>query len=242
MASPWFFVEVLPGAGSAVALDPREAKHALGARRLGAGDEVVLFDGRGGLAKAAIEAGRSRAGLAARVLELSHAAAPARAIHLAAALPKGDRSAVMLSMATQLGMKTFTPLRCARSEVEPGPGSAERWQRIMIEACKQSRRPFLPRLHRAEEPLHVLQRSDTVALFAHPGGASIVEALAEREAPDVTLLVGPEGGFTQEEVRSLTDAVAVQVDLGPGILRIETAAALMVGAAMLRGHESAAPE
>lgn len=252
MSPPWFFVEILPPSGGAVALDAREARHATGSRRLSPGDEVMLFDGKGGLASATIEAGAERSTLAARVASIAAAAPPPAAIHLAAALPKGDRAATMLAMATQLGMTSFTPLVCARGIVEPGPTAPERWSRILIEACKQSRRPFLPSIHHAGPVIDVATRevaAGSGTFFAHPGGEVAIQSFGNRCGPSaavqaesadrrgrIALLVGPEGGFTNEEVAQLTHAGARQVDLGPGILRIETAAALMVGLAMLTSH------
>jgi len=245
---PWFFVEVLPGPGGAIALDAREARHAAGSRRLGPGDDVVLFDGRGGLAHASIEEGPNRTSITARVRSVEAAPLPTVLIHLAAALPKGDRAATMLGMAAQGGMTSFTPLLCQRGVVEPGPNAAERWRRILIEACKQSRRATLPEIHRPATPVELVDRDmqhRATVLFAHPGGEALIKALAagpertpwnvgmEEPPARVTCLVGPEAGFTDEEITAMNERGAQRVDLGPGTLRIETAAVLMVGAAML---------
>src|SRR3989344_4555511 len=77
---------------------------------------------------------------------------PRPAVHLACALPKGDRAAVLLDMATQLGMVRFTPLMCARNVVKPGANSRERLRRICLEACKQSRRFYLPEIEAPARP------------------------------------------------------------------------------------------
>jgi 16S rRNA (uracil1498-N3)-methyltransferase len=247
-SSPWFFIEVLPAAGECIALDAQEARHATGSRRLSAGDDVVLFDGRGGMARASIEEGPNRFSIAVRVRSVEAAPPQAVLIHLAAALPKGDRAATMLGMAAQCGMTSFTPLLCEHGVVEPGPNAGERWRRILIETCKQSRRTTLPEIRPPATPVELVDcevQDRAIVLFAHPGGESFVKALAAsaewttRDAAAgiwptrVTCLVGPEGGFTDKEVADMKGAGAQQVGLGTGILRIETAAVLMVGVAML---------
>lgn len=238
MSSPWFFAERLPADGELVALAAEEARHATAARRLALGDTLTLFDGNGGLAQAAIAGLPTRGrGLDLRVQSRIQAPLPTRRFHIAAALPKGDRAATLLDMTTQLGMTAFTPLACAHSVVVPT--RADRWQRICIEACKQSRRAYLPQLHTSASPLAAIQTfmsapagSDaTCALYAHPGGRAL--AATDLTAARYLLLIGPEGGFSEDEVAAMTAAGAVRIDLGAGILRVETAAVALLAALSL---------
>ena len=236
MSDPLFYAPEVPGIGNTVILGGEEAQHAAGSRRLHAGDALWLFDGRGLLARTTVIAldkrGRS---IELRVEERRKEAAPARRLHLASALPKGDRQSVLLDMATQLGMTDFTPLRCERSVVSASTNSAERWARVCLSACKQSRRLFLPALHPESTP-EALPLAGP-ALLAHPDGGALRAALPGAQS-SLTLLVGPEGGFTESELRTFEDAGARRVSLGRSILRIESAAVAMLAAVQFAGERA----
>lgn len=216
--------------GEQVRLVGDEARHAAVVRRLKPCDELMLFDGKGTLARAVIESiGRRSDEVTARVLERHVEAPPGRTIHLACALPKGDRQQVLLDMATQLGMTHFTPLVCEHGVAQPGEGAMSRAARIVLEACKQSRRAYLPVLNAPATPGEVARTArlrNEQTIIAHPDG----QALAVDAGESVTMLVGPEAGFTQREVDSAVSAGATTVALGANILRIETAAVAMLGA------------
>lgn len=236
MAEPLFYSENLADPGAILTLTGDEAHHATASRRLQVGETLWLFDGRGGLVRATLLhiTTRGRA-LDLRIEERRAEPPPKPAIHLACALPKGDRQGTLLDMATQLGITEFTPLACERSVVQPGANSAERWRRICLEACKQSRRPYLPILHASATPQEMVAqktgRAKTVWI-AHPSAAAIAvsRAVEQNASADVTILIGPEGGFTEEEVARTTGAGAQQLALGSAILRIETAAVALVAA------------
>ncbi|MGE5241396.1 MAG: RsmE family RNA methyltransferase [Bacteroidota bacterium] len=239
MTDPLFFAERLPEAGAIMTLAGEEARHAAASRRLQPGDTLWLFDGRGGTARATLQ----RVGARGRELELRvqdrrTEPAPLPPIHLACAVPKGDRQQVLLDMATQLGMTEFTPLACERSVVKPGAGNRERWRRICLEACKQSRRAYLPVIHEPASPREVAIQAVAKGLglwIAHPGVCAIpVSALAASrdQTRGAAILIGPEGGFTQEEVDAVSAAGGKALALGQAVLRIETAAVALL--AMLR--------
>jgi len=245
MSEPLFFAEHLPEAGTTVTLAGEEAHHATAARRLHPGDTLWLFDGRGGTARVRLR----RVGARGRELELQveHRrieSPPQPPIHLACAIPKGDRQQVLLDMATQLGMTQFTPLACERSVVKPGAASRERWRRICLEACKQSRRPYLPVIHEPASPREVAMQAATMGFdlwIAHPGDQSIpVSTLtaSRDQARGVTILIGPEGGFTREEIDAVSAGGGTALALGQAVLRIETAAVALL--AMLRLSEGGA--
>lgn len=232
MTSPWFFLSALPAIGESWPLPREEAKHALGAKRLQAGDEVVLFDGRGEVADARIGAARMRDG-SVPVLVVARRSVPrvGRAVHLATALPKGDRLATLVDMTAQLGVASLTPLRCQRSVVAETSNRADRMGRIQIEACKQARCAWLPDLGEEMAPAELARSATGRLLVAHPGGVAVAGLMLSPEEP-CTLAIGPEGGFTDVELAALTSAGGMLVGLGPTILRIETAA--VVGVAALR--------
>ncbi len=242
MAAPWFHVQHLPAPGGAVALDKKEAKHALGARRLEPGDGVVLFDGRGVSATATIRGRDDRGDLEIAVDGHQNEQAESPSIELAASLPKGDRLSTMLDMATQLGIATFTPLKCDFSVVSldrKRQDPTERWTRIMLEACKQSRRATLPAIGAESTPAAVIERAAATGatiVVGDAGGGPPVEVF--KDASRITLLVGPEGGFSPAESSHLAGAEANgqvrRVAIGRGVLRVETAAAALIAAA--RSH------
>ena len=245
MTEPLFYSEQLAEPGATWALTGDEAHHAAASRRLHHGDTLWLFDGQGGLARATLLriAPRGRT-LELRIEERRTEPAPQPAIHLACALPKGDRQSVLLDMATQLGMTRFTPLTCERGVVNPGANSAARWRKICLEACKQSRRSYLPVIEPASTVRDVVKRATAErnsVWFAHPVAQAVtVVAAVKREANDVTILIGPEGGFTETEVEQLVAAGAKRLTLGASVLRIETAAVAVLAAFTLRTETDAA--
>lgn len=223
-----------PGVDGAT-VDGEEARHILTSRRLKVGDAIWLFDGRGTVGRATIVAreGRTRT-LRVQVHEREFIPLARPHVELACALPKGDRQAVLLDMATQLGMTGFRPLLCERSIVRPGPQAARRWQRICLEACKQSRRPHLPAIHAELTPAQTvaLAGSDCTVWVADQKGMPLPgRPLPEKE--QLLIMVGPEGGFTDAEMTSIAESGAQVISLGTGVLRVETAAIALLSHIML---------
>lgn len=239
MTEPLFFSEQLAMPGATLVLTGDEAHHASASRRLSNGDTLWLFDGHGSIARTTLlrVAARGRT-LELRIEERRSEPPPRPAIHLASALPKGDRQNVLLDMATQLGMTRFTPLNCERSVVKPGANSAARWRKICLEACKQSRRFHLPIIDTASMVRDVVKRAAAEggsAWLAHPAALAVtVSTAVNQKANDVTILVGPEGGFTEDEIEQAVAAGARPLTLGTSILRIETAAVALVAAFALK--------
>jgi 16S rRNA (uracil1498-N3)-methyltransferase len=239
MSEPLFYSEQLAEPGATLQLTGDEARHAAASRRLHDGDTLWLFDGHGGIARATLRRVTARGQtLELRIEERRTEPTPRPAIHLACALPKGDRQQVLLDMATQLGMTRFTPLDCARSVVKSSANSPARWRKICLEACKQSRRPYLPAIEASSTLPDVVRRAaaeGSQAWLAHPAAQAVsVTAAVNQQVNDVTLLIGPEGGFMQAEMEQAVAAGARPLSLGSSILRIETAAVALVAAFALR--------
>jgi 16S rRNA (uracil1498-N3)-methyltransferase len=136
-------------------------------------------------------------------------------------------------------MRRYTPIRWARGVVEPGARAVDRWQRLCLEACKQSRRTHLPEIGAAATLPAAIARARADAarlLLAHPGGDA-GSAFSSNIAPAQTLalFVGPEGGLTNDELTTLREAGADFLSLGDGILRIETAAIALIAAVKAAG-------
>lgn len=235
LTHPWFYHDAIPVEGEEVVLFGSEARHAAGARRLEVGDRLCLFDGKGSVAVARIQVLGDRCKKPGLLIESVHQQTrPEVEIHLTSALPKGDRQGVMLDMATQIGISSFTPLHCTYSVAKATEKSLARFRRLVIETCKQSRQAFLPEIKPATTPLDVAERDESTILFAHPGGSRLRDVLAgSGQSASLTIMIGPEGGFSADEARALQDCGAKMVSLGQGILRTETAAIVLLTHASL---------
>jgi 16S rRNA (uracil1498-N3)-methyltransferase len=213
-----------PWVGSRATLVGDEAKHLARVRRVGVGDRVELFDGRGRIAEAEVaEIGRDRVELAlltegpgGRDLDGS--------LILATAVPKGERFDWLIEKATELGVTRLVPILTERSVVDPRSSKLDRLRKLIIEACKQSGRSRLMELSEPvgwEEWLRFGKVGVETRLVAHPGGGRIPEVKA---GYNVTIAIGPEGGFTDAEITGAEQAGYQRIGLGPTILRVETAA------------------
>ena len=229
LREPLFYRAALDTADE-VMLTGDEANH-VKAQRLKPGDGLALFDGLGLIADGKVQwVGRREIRIA--ILRRRRESPPAPRIELYCAVPKGERVAVLLDMATQLGLSRFAPVRWARSIVDPGARARDRWQRICIEACKQSRRPHVPEIvatATVEDAAMEARASGALLLLAHPdGGAKSAPTRETTKAERIALFVGPEGGLTDDELKTLRDQGAHLVNLGSAILRIETAAIALI--------------
>jgi len=225
MSTPTFYLSEGFSEDSLITLSGKEAWHALGVRRLDVGDPIRLIDGRGNTALARVGnlEGKNKASLS--VGTVSHIPPQVPNIILATAIAKGDRQATMLDMATQLGISAWQPLACHRSVSKPGKNSYERWQRICLEACKQSGAAWLPELlpeAKPEDAAKAACAEGREVLLAHPDGEAM--NVTSESDTDKLLMVGPEGGFTDDEVKRIVATGARKISLGQNILRIEAAA------------------
>jgi len=195
--------------------------------RIETGRQVELFDGKGTVADARIDA-VTRDSVTLHILSTHETpAAEPPPIHLATAVPKGDRFRMLVEKATELGVETLIPLTTARSIVVPRPGKLEKLRQTVIAACKQSGRNRLMDIRETTGWTGLIDTGfcDHSAWVAHPTGEPVTDCIDHLAADrPILLCVGPEGGFTAEEVAAASTAGARIVSLGRNILRIETAA------------------
>lgn len=232
-AKSFFFFSGLDDSRGPLLLDGEEAKHLVNVRRIRVGELVSVFNGQGLVAHGVVSKLEKRPAAAEiNIDNLDRHDKPALKAHLLSAMPKGERQRVMFDMGTQLGVTEFTPLLCHYSAEKPTTPQVSRLRRIVLESCKQARRPWLPDIRaplRLQEALQELPTSNTRIYFAHPGGGiSVLRPARSKSISTVALLVGPEGGFSEKEVNEITRAGGQQVNLGENILRIETAAVTMI--------------
>ncbi len=222
-------------------LDPVESHHCADVLRLAVGDKVTLFDGEGSVADAELT-GVHRKHCRVRIGERSVTPPLRCSLTLAQAVPKGKNMDLILQKGVELGASTIVPLLTRRTVVrldeEEGSRKRERWQQIVLEACKQCGRNQTPEVTSPCSLEGFLKQSrEGLLLIAslQLGAVSIKEALAKAPShPAVTMLVGPEGDFTPEESAIALQAGAIPVTLGPMILRAETAALYFLS---VLGHE-----
>ncbi|MGN6726799.1 MAG: RsmE family RNA methyltransferase, partial [Tepidisphaeraceae bacterium] len=195
--------------------------------RLRIDDEVQAFDDAG-----ATGVGRVIEVDPVIVLEILsvRAAETAPALTIASAVPKGDRADWLAEKLSEVGVDRWVPLRTARSVVHPEGEKTKRWDRIAIEAAKQSRRTGVLRIERLTPLATLISQPDLApayVLTTRPGAQPLTQAL-DRTAR-ATLLIGPEGGWDDAEQAQMIERGLTPVTLGPTILRIETAALLAAG-------------
>jgi 16S rRNA (uracil1498-N3)-methyltransferase len=215
-----------------------EAHHLAAVSRVRPGDQVFLFNGDGHE-------------YPARVIEISRRCAtlnvvgietPARELgfrlEVAAPLPKGDRGQFMVEKLTELGATHYSPIRTERSQIHSTVERAGKLRQYVIEASKQCGRNVLMSIAPVTDWQTYCKSGDLPKrkILAHP----LAEAAAsEMFAPphpslDCALAVGPEGGFTEEEVLAARQAGWTVVSLGPRILRVETTALTLAALVAVR--------
>jgi 16S rRNA (uracil1498-N3)-methyltransferase len=220
-----FFITTQPTGDRAI-LEGDEARHLTRVLRAKVGDTVSLFDGSGREWPARVAAiGRDRVELDAGQprVDANPRGIP---VTLAVALPKGDRQKWMIEKLTELGAARLVPLETTRGVAEATASAQARLERVVIEACKQCGRNTLMEIA-AGCPLNRLlaeMPAGACVVIAHPGGRPLDAAGVPPTATAMIALVGPEGGFTDEELTAADRAGVIRVSLGPHILRVETAA------------------
>jgi 16S rRNA (uracil1498-N3)-methyltransferase len=216
-----FFVESL---AERLPLGPEESHHATSVLRLKPGDELELFDGKGGAGRYRIaEAGKK--GVAVELLRRTDEDREPRVkVTLAFAPPRPKRTLALIEKATELGAGRFVPLETRRTRTPIPERGIDKLRRRAIEACKQCGRNTIPSFAASMslEALAANERADLRILPDTRGGKPLKQALAP--AGSVLFAVGPEGGFEDDERTLLRDAGFVPVVLGRSILRVETAA------------------
>ncbi|EDL58602.1 RsmE family RNA methyltransferase [Gimesia maris] len=214
-------------------LDGSEAHHLLHVLRMQAGDTVLVFNGTGAEAEGVISK-TSRKTVEVQVTARHAAQAKSQTpLILATAVPKGDRFRWLVEKAAELGVTKLVPLLTRRSSVDPGQNRLKKLQQTIVSAAKQSGQIQLMELTEVQnwdEFLSEISQTESRLLIADPAGSGVdfFRSGEKRESP-VVILIGPEGGFTPDELQSALEKGAKSVRLSEGILRIETAAILFAG-------------
>jgi len=204
-----------------------EHRH-LSVARAGIGEEVEIFDGQGNVWLAKISA-LERRETHARVTGSRQVEPDAHQLILGQSLIRHAAFEYALEKAVETGVTRIIPVMASRSNAKD-VGRRERWLRIIIEAAKQSKRYYLPQLDEPVSFANVLNvQAKSRIVFAERNGSSLKPAIV---GSPVLYLVGPEGGWTDEELNSAQRQGFALVGLGSTILKAETAA--VVATALLR--------
>lgn len=220
-----------------IPLDPTQTRHARDVLRLEDGTAVEAFDDLGTVAPATLHF-RGMKEAFVRVEEIRAPDVPhSFYLTVASAVPKGERADWMVEKLSELGVASFVPLATERSVVKPeGKNKHERWVRIAIESAKQSRRAGVMRIGELRPVRGVIgDAARTLYLSTAPDATPLRELLPGMiPNGNMTLLIGPEGGWTDEEMSAFGSAGCRGVKLTATILRVETAA--IAAAAVVMTH------
>lgn len=224
-----FFIDS-PFEGSEIQLSDDQAHHVANVMRAKVGDALTLFDAGGNEYQTEITA-KSKKRVTVKKLSSSRPERKLqRAITIVAALPKGDRQKFLIEKLVELGVQRLVPLNSARSVAQINEKVMGRLKKQIIEATKQCRRSYLmevlPAVSLAEAVAMPANDSTTSFFVAHPYTDQTLASVKDRliESKSIGWLVGPEGGFSEEEFGLMTDAGWSPVSFGEIILRVETAA------------------
>lgn len=227
------------GAGSTVVVEGDEAHHAVVVRRLRVGEELQLCDGAGRVATGEVAATTKRS-FDVRVASVAELPEPSPRISVVQALPKGERGELAVEVLTEIGASRIVPWAAARSVAvwkgERAAKSHAKWAATAREAAKQSRRAW----HPVVEPLATtadvtaLIGAADLAVVLHEAAGEPLGDLAVPDEGEIVVVVGPEGGLTDEEVALLVGAGGVATRLGTEVLRTSTAGLAAVAALLAR--------
>lgn len=227
------FVADLAGVhdGSELLVDGDEGHHAVRVRRIRVGESVEVVDGAGTRVIGEV-AQVFKDSCTVSVREVAHEPAASPQLTVIQALVKKDRSDQAIELLTEAGVDVVVPWAAARSQMPTLPA---KWERIARESSKQARRARFPEIrnvHTTESVAQLIEsvtRDGGLALVCHESATSpLVQVLANAGAgvQHVVIVIGPEGGLTDEETSRFTSAGAQAVVMGPAVMRAATAGAV----------------
>ena len=217
---------------------PAELLHHLRVRRISEGEVIPIFDGQGHIASATLTRLRTKTGeLAIANINQNTQSEPHYAITLGQGLAGGDKMDWVIEKAVETGASRIVPLQCERSVIKltrnsDGDRAQKRlihWRAITQAACEQCERTVLPLVEPVHNITDYLAKADAELndalrlIFCTGDHPSLAKTITPLPAQHLILLIGPEGGFTPEEIELAMKAGFQTVSLGKRILRTETA-------------------
>lgn len=228
---PRFYVEASYCPGTTVAFSDEAAHHAGRALRMREGDEATLFDGRGHEAQAILHF--SSQGVTADIISVSETdtESPINTT-LIQALVSQEKLDWVLQKAVELGIGHIVVAPACRSVTKLDAKRLEKrliqWQKIVLSACEQCGRSYLPTVRYCTTLTEAFRSTESQTKLVMAPAAQV--GLPKTLSGDIAFAVGPEGGFSEEELALARDCGFQSVQLGPRVLRTETAALAMLSA------------
>src|SRR5918993_1241285 len=229
---PRFYAPDLDPAAAFVTLPEGEARHLTRVLRLSAGDAVTVFDGRGREFEATVDAALRETVTLRLGNRVAVPASPAVRLIVAQAVLKGDSMDAAIRDATMMGADAIDPLLSAHIDVKPSfvtrDAALDRWKRVALASAKQCRRATLPRIEapRTFDDWIQTPSAEMALMFLEPGAAVKVrplrDVLAHAVPARAAVLLGPEGGWSADELEAARAAGCLFVTLGPLTLRAES--------------------
>ena len=225
------------GAGDVVVVEGDEARHAVVVRRTTVGEQVVLTDGAGTAATCTVTA-TTKSALTATVDGVRRSERPAPSVTVVQAIPKGERAELAVEVLTEIGTDRIVPWAAARCvgvwRGERAAKSLAKWRATARESAKQSRRAWLPEVTEMATTAEVadLLAGVDLAVVLHEAATDSLADLPVAEATSIAVVVGPEGGLTDDELAALAPAHVVRT--GDPVLRTSTAGVAAVAALVSR--------
>jgi 16S rRNA (uracil1498-N3)-methyltransferase len=224
-----FFFDPLSRKGDSVFLPEEESRHVVKVLRLPAGSEIELLDGQGTVYRALIVAGGRQ--VEARIAGVvATEDGVGKTLWVGQGILKGEKMDTVVQKCTELGVSRFSPFQSSRCQGKADAAQNrkrhERWQRIGLAACKQCLRPQLMGLDAPVSLADLLRDTHAplrLLFWEEEKELHLQDIAALPEAQSVALLLGPEGGFSREEVDLARQFGWSTVSLGERILRAETA-------------------
>jgi len=241
MSLPTFVHPELAGlaAGDRVTLDGDEGRHAVVVKRIRVGEQVALTDGSGTTAVVTV-ADTGKASLSGTVDEVRSAAQETPRVVVVQAIPKGDRGELAVEMLTEVGVDVIVPWAASRCVAvwkgERAEKSLARWRSTAREAAKQARRSWFPEVREPvglDEVVGLLEKA-SVPVVLHEAASGPLANIPVPGRGEIVIVVGPEGGISDEELEAFAAVGAEPVRLGSSVLRTSTAGVAATAALLAR--------
>ena len=241
MSLPVFLVPSMSSAtaGATVEVVGDEAHHAVVVRRITVGEQVALTDGVGTTAACEVLT-TAKGTLSARVLDVTFVERETPRLVVVQAIPKGDRGELAVEMLTEVGVDVIVPWAASRSVAvwrgERAAKSLLKWRATAREAAKQARRSWFPAVaEMASTPdVAALLERASLPVVLHEAASGPMSDLPVLGRGEIVIVVGPEGGISDEELAAFADVGAEAVRLGSSVLRTSTAGVAAAAALLSR--------
>lgn len=213
-----------------IELDTRATNHLVNVLRAKVGDDLILFNGKGGEYNTTIKIIEKRRAIVTITAFNDISRESPFKIHLAQVISRQEKMDLTIQKAAELGVAEITPLLSEKCGVKLKDDrldkKLERWQQIIISACEQCGRNQLPKLNTIVDFDTFIKQNDAYKIILEPTAHETLKSITPSKA--ITVLIGPESGFSETEIKTAKQHNTHAITLGPRILRTETAGLAIV--------------